>query len=176
MKLLLIYGPPATGKLTVSNEIARRTGFKVFHNHLTIDAIRPVFDFGTSSFGRLVSQIRIDTIAEAAREGVDMIYTFCYAKPEDDSHIQRVIVATESNGGEFCPVLLYCDRDELQRRVQDESRAGFTKIDDTEELKALLEKHDLFSTIPERESLVIDNTDLDAAAAANLIIEHYKLI
>src|SRR3954451_18514435 len=116
MKLLFIYGPPAAGKLTVSNEVAARTGFKVFHNHLTIDAIKPVFEFGTTSFGKLVSQIRVDTIAEAARENVDLIYTFCYAKPSDDSHIARVIDAVESNGGEICPVLLYCGRDELDRR------------------------------------------------------------
>ena len=39
MKLIFIYGAPAAGKLTVANEIARQTGFKVFHNHLSIDCI-----------------------------------------------------------------------------------------------------------------------------------------
>jgi replication-associated recombination protein RarA len=34
MKLLL-YGPPAVGKLTIAKEIARLTGFKVAHAHLT---------------------------------------------------------------------------------------------------------------------------------------------
>ena len=176
MKLLFIYGPPAAGKLTVSNEIAERTGFKVFHNHLTIDAIRPVFEFGTPSFGKLVSQVRIDTIAEAARENVDLIYTFCYAKPSDDSHIKRVIEAVETNGGELCPVLLYCSREELENRVSLESRLGYSKISTAETLNQLLEKHDLFSTIPDRQSLVVDNTGLTAAAAAELIIDHYKLV
>ncbi|MGI8542838.1 MAG: hypothetical protein ACR2MD_05085 [Aridibacter sp.] len=36
MKLIFIYGSPAVGKLTVANEIAKRTCFKVFHNHLMI--------------------------------------------------------------------------------------------------------------------------------------------
>jgi len=35
MKLVFIYGPPAVGKLTVANALAKVTGFKVFHNHLT---------------------------------------------------------------------------------------------------------------------------------------------
>src|SRR4051794_37159286 len=98
VRLLFLYGPPAVGKLTVANEIAQRTGFKVFHNHLTIDAILPVFEFGTVSFGKLVSLIRAETIAEAARENVDLIYTFCYAKDLDDSHIRRITKAVEENG------------------------------------------------------------------------------
>ena len=50
MKLIFIYGSPAVGKLTVAQEIAEQTDFKVFHNHLTIDAVTPVFEFGTVPF------------------------------------------------------------------------------------------------------------------------------
>lgn len=34
MRLIFIYGLPATGKLTVAQELAKRTGYKLFHNHL----------------------------------------------------------------------------------------------------------------------------------------------
>lgn len=62
MKLILIYGSPAVGKLTTANEIAKLTGFKVFHNHLTIDAVKPVFEFGSKSFWKLVHLFRIETV------------------------------------------------------------------------------------------------------------------
>ena len=39
MKLIVIYGPPAAGKLTVAKELSKLTGFKVLHNHITIDLI-----------------------------------------------------------------------------------------------------------------------------------------
>jgi replication-associated recombination protein RarA len=39
MKLILLYGPPAVGKLTIAKEIARLTGFKLFHAHLTSDLV-----------------------------------------------------------------------------------------------------------------------------------------
>jgi shikimate kinase len=175
MKLLFLYGPPAAGKLTVANEIAERTGFRVFHNHLTIDAILPVFEFGSPSFGKLVSLIRAETIAEAARENVDLIYTFCYAKDSDDEHIARITLAVEDNGGEVCFVLLRCSVEELNNRVASQRRAEFKKIRDAETLGTILDNNDLFSTIPERESLVVDNTTLDAATAAELIIEHFGL-
>ncbi len=39
--LVYLYGPPAVGKLTVATELQRLTGFRLFHNHLTVDALRP---------------------------------------------------------------------------------------------------------------------------------------
>jgi shikimate kinase len=35
--LIFIVGPPAVGKMTVGAELARRTGFQLFHNHHAID-------------------------------------------------------------------------------------------------------------------------------------------
>ena len=53
MKLIFLYGLPATGKLTVAHELAAITGFKVFHNHLVVDVLLTVFDFGSPDFVRL---------------------------------------------------------------------------------------------------------------------------
>ena len=39
MKLIFIYGLPATGKLTVAVELAAMTGYKLFHNHLVVDLL-----------------------------------------------------------------------------------------------------------------------------------------
>jgi broad-specificity NMP kinase len=175
MKLIFIYGAPAVGKLTVANEIAEQTNFKVFHNHLSIDAIEPIFDFGTKPFARLIDLIRVETIAEAARENVDLIHTFCYAKDSDDKYVAKITKAVESNGGEICFVLLTCERDELEKRVLEESRKQFGKADNLEILNEILDKYDLSSPVPERRSLQIDNTNLSPAATARKIIKYYKL-
>lgn len=175
MKLLIIYGPPAAGKLTVANEVAKRTGFRVFHNHLSIDAILPVFDFGTKPFFKLVEMIRIETIAEAARENVDLIHTFCYAKDEDDEYIRKITTAAEDNGGEVLFVLLVCDKLEIEKRVTEESRTTFRKMSSVEKARDIFEKYDLFSPVPERESLSIDNTNIQPEQAAQQIIEHFGL-
>jgi RNase adaptor protein for sRNA GlmZ degradation len=175
MKLLFIYGSPAVGKLTVANEIAARTGFKVFHNHLSIDAILPVFEFGSKSFGRLIELIRVETIREAAREKIDLIYTFCYAKDFDDRHVQKITEITEENGGEVCFVLLKADRDELNRRVTEESRRRMGKAKTVEMMDYFHETYDLMSPVPERESLIIDNTNLSAEETAQQIIKHFNL-
>jgi len=52
--LLFVIGPPAVGKMTVGRAIAARTGLRVFHNHLSIEPVVRLFDFGTPPFRRLV--------------------------------------------------------------------------------------------------------------------------
>ncbi len=176
MKLIFIYGAPAAGKLTVANEIAAQTGFKVFHNHLSIDAIEPVFKFGSKPFFKLIEMIRVETIAEAARENVNLIYTFCYAKDLDDTHVEKIVKAVEDNGGEINFVLLRCDRNELENRVLEEKRRKYGKANNLRILHELLDKYDLFSPVYNRDSLIIDNTNLAAEATARQIIEHFDLI
>lgn len=175
MKLILIYGSPAVGKLTTANEIAKHTDFKVFHNHLTISAVKPVFEFGTAPFWKLVHLFRVETIAEAARENVNLIYTFCYAKTEDDAHIAEVTKTVEENGGEICFVLLTAEKRVIERRVLEDSRKIHGKLGSLENLQATWEKYDLFSPVPLRESLIIDNSNLSAAQTAQKIITHFDL-
>jgi RNase adaptor protein for sRNA GlmZ degradation len=176
MRLIFIYGPPAAGKLTVSRELAALTGYKVFHNHLSIDCIEPIFEFGTAPFWRLVELIRIETIKEAARAGVNLIYTFCYAKDQDDPHVEKILKAVEDNGGEVCFVLLVCDRTELERRVEQEDRREFGKANNREILNKLLDNYELFQPVNARESLIIDNTGLPASEVARQIAEYFKLM
>ena len=175
MKLLFIYGSPAVGKLTVANELAKQADFKVFHNHLSIDCIEPIFDFGTESYSKLIELIRFETVAEAARQNVSLIYTFCYAKDLDDAHVRKITETVEANGGEICFVLLTCERGELERRVLEESRKQYGKANNLEILSEILGKYDLSSPVPQRESLQIDNTNLSPLETARKIVEHFRL-
>lgn len=175
MKLIFLYGAPATGKLTVAREISRRTGFKVFHNHLSIDCIEPVFDFGTPSFFKLIEMIRVETVAEAARENVNLIYTFCYAKNSDDAHVSKIVEAVASKGGEVCFALLVCERNEIEKRVLEESRRRYGKANNLKILNEIFDKYDLISPVNGYESLCIDNTSLSPEEAAKEIIEFYRL-
>jgi hypothetical protein len=175
MKLIFLYGSPAVGKLTVAGEIAARTNFKVFHNHLSIDCIEPVFPFGSPSFAKLIDLIRFETVGEAARVGQDLIYTFCYAKGTDDAHVERMIKIVEENGGEICFVLLRATRAALDKRVVEESRQRMGKAKTVEMMDFFHQTYDLLSPVPHRESLIIDNTELSSETVAAQIIEHFGL-
>jgi hypothetical protein len=175
MKLIFLYGSPAVGKLTVAGEIAKHTDFKVFHNHLSIDCIEPIFEFGSKSFFKLIDLIRVETVTEAARVGQNLIYTFCYAKDLDDAHVEKITKAVEENGGEICFVLLKAERSELDKRVVEESRKLMGKAKTVEMMDYFHTTYDLFSPVPERESLIIDNTNLSAETVARQIIKHFGL-
>ena len=43
MNLIFIYGPPATGKLTIATELAALTGYTLFHNHPSLNLAREIF-------------------------------------------------------------------------------------------------------------------------------------
>ena len=45
MKLVIIVGPQAVGKMTVGEELAKETGLKLFHNHMTIDLVLQFFSW-----------------------------------------------------------------------------------------------------------------------------------
>ena len=177
MKLIIIHGPPAAGKLTVANAIAEKTAFKVFHNHLSIDCIRSVFEFGTDAFWRLSVQIRCLVIAEAARQGVDMIQTFVYGKGPDDQYFANIVASAEDNGGEVHIVLLNCENEERKKRIVNESRVRLRKLTDPTSVDTQHLRMDIFSPFPERENktLIIDTTDLTPEESAGRIIEHFRL-
>lgn len=175
MKLIIIHGPPAAGKLTVSREVAMRTGFKVFHNHVSIDCVKTVFEFGSMPFWRVLKTIREETFAEAARSGISLIHTFCYAKGPDDEQYERMIECVESKGGEVHSVLLYCDDEVRRRRIVADERQQIGKLTDPDSIDMSRERYDLFSPLPGRETLEIDTTYVLPDVAAARIIEHYKL-
>ena len=175
MNLVFIYGPPGVGKLSAAREVARSTGYKLFHNHVSIACAETVFDFGTKPFGRVVDVIRTTVFEEAARARVSLVFTFVYARPNDTPFVERVRELVESNGGRVLFVRLFCEREELERRLPHPERARAGKLASLDTLREVTSRYDIFSPVPDRESLELDNTTLAPDEVARRIIEHYHL-
>ena len=58
MTLVIIFGPPVVGKMTVGLELERLTGFCLFHNHMTVDPVVRLFPFESPAYRRLVTEFR----------------------------------------------------------------------------------------------------------------------
>ena len=175
MNFVFIYGPPAAGKLTIASELARQTGYKLFHNHLSIAVVEPVFHFGTAPFWRLVLEIRERVIAAAALEGIDIVFTSVYEHPDDEPWVRKLLEQVESADGNVCLVKLVCAVDELERRVPSPERRAIGKIADVELFRATTADRDLFAAIPDRQSLEIQSDAISPKDAAARIISHYDL-
>lgn len=176
MKLVTLYGAPGVGKLTTARALAEQAGFKLFHNHLTFNLVRSLFEFPSRPFGKLAEQIRLSAFEAAADAGLPgVIFTLVYAAPDDDAFLQRMIDAVERRGGEVMFVRLQCDVATHEQRVHSPERERYGKIVDARSLREAMTRWNLSSPIPMRESLEIDNSSLSAEAVARRIVDHFRL-
>ena len=175
MRLVFIYGPPASGKLTVATELAKLTKFKLFDNHVSIQFVRSIFEFGTNTFSRLTGKYRLEMLEEAAKEGIDVIFTFVYGRGEDDRFVKNVVKMIRSHGGQVCFVRLYCEPRELVRRVKASRRKRMGKVSNEKILVDLFRRHHLDSEIPFHRSLSIDTTNRNPRSVAKAIARRYRL-
>lgn len=176
MKLITLYGAPGVGKLTTARALAEQTGFKLFHNHLTFDLVKSLFEFPSPPFAKLAEQIRIcafEAAADASVQGV--IFTMVYAAPDDDAFLQKMIEGVEGRRGEVLFVRLHCDTATHEQRVRAPGRKRYGKIIGVKWLREAMARWNLSSPVPMRESLEIDTSSLGPETVASRIIDHFGL-
>ncbi len=171
MKLIFIHGAPAVGKLTIARALATLTGFRLFHNHLTVDLVSSLFPFGSEPFVRLREQIWLAAFAEAAKDNLSLIFTFNPERTVNEAFIQQTIQVIEAEGGKVIFVELTCDQEELERRLEQPSRKEFGKLASVERYKSLKSEGAFnFPKVPSEIS--IDTTDKSPTDTARVISDH----
>ena len=111
MRLVVIFGPPAVGKMTVGREVAARSGFRLVHNHAVLEPLLELFDYGTPPFMRLLREFRLRMVEEAAEAGVDLVLTHAWGlQLESDARfISELLGIYRKAGAEVFLVELYAD-------------------------------------------------------------------
>lgn len=177
MTLVILYGPPAVGKLTVGTELARLTGFKLFHNHLTIDAVRSLFERGTPPFKQTLRQIRVDLFETAAKHQLSgLVFTFVhYNSPDQHAFFERAIERLRPYDGELLFVQLTCAVHERRQRVTNEDRSRHGKINDLETFEHVQTTKTLDARVPFEPNVTFDTTNTSPLQVAQQIQAHYHL-
>jgi hypothetical protein len=170
MKLVFLHGPVASGKLTVGREVSRLTGYRLFHNHLVVDAVGAVFEFGTEAFVRLREQVWLAVFGEAARRGVSLVFTFTPERTVRDTFVAEAVAAVESAGGRVVFVELTCNEGEIERRIEDVSRGEFGKLRSRTLFRELRDSG-AFQHRALPKALTIDTGALSPSEAAALVVE-----
>jgi len=183
MNLIILFGPPAAGKMTVGQELSKLTGYRLLHNHMTIDLVTEFFDFGTPQFGRLVPAFRQMLVAEAASSDLaGLIFTFVWAFDEegDRTFLDGLRDVVAAHGGDTLYVELECGLDERLIRNRSENRLKHKKkadFDKTERaIFRLEERHRMNSDgdfpYPDKH-VKIDISTLSAEEAALRIVSAF---
>ena len=183
--LLFIVGPPAVGKMTVGHEIAERTGFRLLHNHVTIEPVLRLFDFGTPPYQRLVSEFRRLLVTEAAASDLPgLLFTFVWAfdLASDRKLVKAYARPFRRRGGRVLCLELRASQEERLSRAAGEFRLAEkpSRRDVEESRRSMLRldaRHRLQSAgeLDGPDYLLIDNTRLPPPEAAGMAIAHFGL-
>jgi adenylylsulfate kinase-like enzyme len=129
MRLIFLWGLPGSGKLTVAKELATLTGWRLFHNHLTVDLLLAAFPFGSKEFIDLRELIWLSVFAAAAAgDGAGLIFTF---NPEDSvrqNFIEETLRLVEKRSGKVEFVEIVCDEAVLEKRLDTPERRTHKKL------------------------------------------------
>jgi hypothetical protein len=184
MYFVVIFGPPAVGKMTVGAELAQRTGFKLFHNHMTIEFVLNFFPFGHPQFGKLVSEFRHRIFEEVAASDLPgLIFTYVWAlnDPADKAAIDGYTALFRQQGGGVYFVELEAEQAERLTRNSTEFRLAHKpskrniarsqhNLVDADERYTMNSTNDFFY---QENYLKINNTAVSAAAAAEMIVDAF---
>ena len=149
MELIFLHGTAASGKLTTARALEALVGYPVFHNHLVVDLLSGIFQFGSEPFVRLREEFWLAVFTDAAR------------------------AAVEAHNGRVRFVHLAVSAAEQERRIGNESRKEFQKLSDLGTLRTLRGQARDIERPPA--DLEIDTDVSSAADSAALIVQHFAL-
>jgi chloramphenicol 3-O-phosphotransferase len=172
MKLVFLHGPPGVGKLTVARELAAITGYKLFHNHLVVDALLAVFEFGSPAFVELREAIWLSVFERAGRAGVPgLIFTFAPEKTVRPGFIAEVSAVIAKGGDDVRFVALTCAPHILKTRLDTPSRRETGKLTSAAQFEQLAAAGNCVAPDTPRPHLSIDTGRLPPTEAARQIAE-----
>jgi len=188
MKLILIVGNGAVGKMTVGQELAKITDLRLNFNHLTIDPIIEIFGYPD---WELILELRdLMMIKFANTELAGMIATFMWGldDPSDWDYMERMCKPFFDVGAKvYCldlvaPQSVRLERNKTENRLQhkpfkrdvEESDKIIKRMDEEfryESLPGEIEN----GRIPFDGYMRLENTNISAAEAAQMVKERFEL-
>jgi hypothetical protein len=173
--------------MAVAFELERLTGFRAFHNHLTVDPLLRLFRFESPEYRRLVREFRRRIFEEFAATGEPgLIFTFVWVldDPGDRAFVEETMATFARHGADTCFVELEATQVERLRRNDTPLRLAEKQPQrDTVGSRAFLLEADRQYQLNSRGSffyperhLKIDNTELEPSVVAERIVQHFNFI
>lgn len=181
MKLVLLFGNAAVGKMTVGQELMKITDLRLFHNHMTIEPVLEVFgSFNSRAISRM-REVVFEEFAQSDNYGLIFTYMWAFDQQSDWDYVEHVKAIFR--GAEVYYVELVANQTVRLARNRTENRlANKASKRDIEASDRRLLADDkkyrcesLEGEITFENYLRIDNTNLSPQEAARMIKERFGL-
>lgn len=178
MKLVLIVGAGAVGKMTVGQELMKITNLRLFHNHMMIEPVIEIFGrFKTDTILKLRDVIFNDFVND---DNEGMIHTLMWAF-DMESDWKYVENLAKKFNEVYCVELIASQEVRLERNKTENrllNKASKRDIEASNNRMLKEDTHRLVSNegeIPFKNYLRINNEHLEACEVAKIIKETFKL-
>ena len=183
MKLVLLVGNGAVGKMTVGQELMKQTGLRLFHNHMTIEPVLEIFgDFNTNT----ILQMREVILREFVKtDNYGMIHTLMWAfdAKEDWDYVNYVVdIFKEYDAEIYCVELVAPQEIRLQRNETENRlthKASKRDLESSRQRVIAMDKQYRFESnpgeVPFENYMKIDNSELEPDVVAAMIKERFQL-
>lgn len=177
--VVLLYGAPACGKLTIARELAHHQNLFLLDNHHFNDVVMPFVDINSTSLpdiNQAVYKIRslaLD-IFKKYKKSTTSGFIFTNVLLESDADKDAVLELQEfanDMGAHFVPIHLTCSLDILLTRVQNKERTLKGKLTDPAILQSFLENQKMID-IEHPNKITIDTSHISVSQAIAQIV-HY---
>ncbi len=183
MKLVIIFGDAAVGKMTVGQELAKITGLRLFHNHVTIEAVIDVFGYFD---GKTITKLRdvfFEEFSKSKNEGMIFTYMWAFDEPADHAYIEHVSELFKQVNADVYYVELNTTLEERLARNVSENRLNnkLSKRDIVTSNARLISETTNYRCVSHEGELQfenymrIENTHLEAATVAAMIKTQFSL-
>ncbi len=183
MKLVIILGDAAVGKMTVGQELMKITDLRLFHNHMTIE---PVIEIFGRYDGKTITEIREVIFKNfAASDNYGMIFTYMmdFDAPSEWEYLDHLKEIFKPYGTEFYYVELIAPQEiRLKRNITENRLKNKASKRDTEmSNKRLIEADKAYRCVSYEGEVTFDNylrienSDKEPAEVAKLIKDTFDL-
>ena len=178
MKLVLIIGAGAVGKMTVGQELMKITNLRLFHNHMSIEPVIDVFGYFKADTIIKIRDVIFDDFINSEQEG--MIHTLMWAfdMESDWEYVDNLVKKFDEV---YCVELIASQKIRLERNKTENRLANKASKRDIEASNNRLlgeDKHRLVSKdgeIPFKNYLRINNEFIEAKDVAKIIKDKFGL-
>ncbi len=175
MKIVFLYGLPATGKLTIAEQVTARTGYKLFHNHMVVDMLLNIFDFGAKPFVELREELWLSIVEQCTRTEAGLVFTFTPEHTVRDSFIPELQRVVAAGNAELHFVELTCSPGILVGRIGSASRHRYKKLTSPRIFNDLYSIGAFTTANMPKPELTLDTSQITASESADRIIRTLQL-